>query len=221
MDVGCGRCELVGTPQCKVKTWQDELRLLREIVLECGLVEELKWQQPCYTLEGKNILIVSAFKEYAALNFFKGSLLKDPHNLLVQPGNSTAGRQIRFTDVDEIRELRSVLKEYILDAMEVERSGKTVPSKKVSDLEVPAELEHVMDTDDAFRVAFEALTPGRQKAYILHFAGAKQAATREARIERYRDRILDGKGIFDCVCGFSKRMPNCDGSHKNHPKPYD
>lgn len=195
---GCGRCDLVGTPQCKVRFWPEELIALRAIVLDCGLTEELKWQQPCYTLNGKNVLIVTAFKEYACISFFKGSLLKDPEKILVEPGkNSQAARQIRFTDVKDIHKQSKILKKYIQNAIAVEEAGLDVEYKKTSDYEVPEELQVKFAEDPVFKAAFEGLTPGRQRGYLLHFSGAKQSATRINRIEKSIPRILDGLGIHD------------------------
>ncbi len=199
-----------------VKQWREELQQLRTIVLECQLTEEFKWREPCYTFQNGNVVIISGFKEYCALNFFKGSLMKDPHNLLLAPGeNSQASRQIRLTTVDQIVEMTPILKAYIQDAIEVEKAGLKVEYKSKEDYAIPDELHHKFDADPAFKAAFEALTPGRQKGYLLYFSGAKQAKSRTARIEKYAERILDGKGMRDCVCGHSKRMPACDGSHKN------
>jgi len=199
----------------KAKRWQAELKQLRAIVLECQLTEEWKWRQPCYTFQGSNILIVSGFKEYCSLNFFKGSLLKDPHDLLVAPGeNSQASRLIKFISVQEIAEMEESLKAYIHNAIEVEKSGLKVKLKPTSEYAVPEELTNKFHEDPAFKAAFEALTPGRQKGYLLHFSGAKQSKSRVARIERFTERIFDGKGMQDCVCGLSNRMPRCDGSHK-------
>ncbi len=195
LDVGCGRCPLVGTPACKVKTWQDELVKLREIVLESGLTEELKWKQPCYTFEGRNILMVSAFKDYAFISFFKGALMKDPNGILVAPTeNIQSARQIRFTSVAQVTELEAVLKTYIAEAVGVELSGAKIEPKKTADFDVPEELQAKFDEDPVFEAAFEALTPGRQRGYLLYFAGAKQSATRTSRIEKAMPKIFEGKG---------------------------
>ena len=192
---GCGRCSLYQTPACKVHSWQAELKELRRIVLECGLVEELKWSQPTYTDRGKNILMVSALKNHAILAFFKGVLLKDKHNLLVAPGkNSQSDRQFRFTDVQELLKLESTIKAYILEAIAMERAGMKVNFKKVEDAEVPVELQAKLDEDPAFHAAFEALTPGRKRGYYLYFSQAKQSKTREARIEKMKPFIFEGRG---------------------------
>lgn len=195
---GCGRCPLWRTPDCKVHPWAEELAALRPILLETELTEELKWKVPCYTFEGSNILIMSAFKEYCSLSFFKGALLKDPEGVLEKPGENTqAGRLIRFTDVQRIVELAPVIKAYVAEAIEVEKAGLDVVYKKTSEFEVPDELVDVFEEDPQFQEAFDALTPGRQRGYLLHFAGAKQSKTRRARIEKYRDQIFDGKGMHD------------------------
>ncbi|MEM7132053.1 MAG: DUF1801 domain-containing protein [Chloroflexota bacterium] len=199
-----------------IAQWQAELKQLRAIVLECPLTEEWKWRQPCYTFQQGNVVIISPFKEYCSLNFFKGSLMKDPHDLLVAPGeNSQASRQIRFTSVDEIVEMAPTLKAYIENAIEVEKAGLKVEFKSKAEYDVPEELEEEFAEDPDFYEAFESLTPGRQKGYLLYFSGAKQPQTRKARIEKYKSRIFDGKGMQDCVCGHSKRYPQCDGSHNN------
>ncbi len=195
LDVGCGRCPLVGTPACKVKTWKAELVKLREIVLATGLTEELKWKQPCYTFEGSNILMVSAFNDYAFISFFKGVLMKDPNDLLVAPTeNIQSARQIRFTDIRQVVAQEAVLKAYIAEAIAVEKSGAKIEPKKTSDFEIPEELQAKFAEDPVFETAFEALTPGRQRGYLLYFAGAKQSATRASRIEKAMPKIFEGKG---------------------------
>jgi len=195
---GCGRCSLGNTPQCKVNFWPKELEELRRIVLECGLTEELKWGMPCYTSDKKNIVIVSAFKEYAAMLFFKGSLLKDPKGILTTPTeNSQSGRQARFTRASDIKKTESVLKAYLAEAIELEKSGAKVEFKKVSEFVVPEEFQARLDSDPALKKAFEVLTPGRRKGYLLHFAGAKQSKTRQSRIDNCLPRILAGKGLDD------------------------
>lgn len=195
---GCGRCELGGTPQCSVNRWPAELRRLREIVLGCGLVEDLKWGVPCYTIDNRNVVIVSALKESCALSFFKGVLLKDAKQILIKPGeNSQSARLIRFTSVQEIVQLESVLKEYVLEAMELERSGAKVDFSAKLELVIPEELERKFEQLPALRTAFQALTPGRQRGYILHFTAAKQSKTREARIDKCTPQILEGRGMHD------------------------
>lgn len=194
---GCGRCSLGGTPACKVHTWPEELKRLRAIVLDCGLMEELKWGVPCYTYEGQNVLLVSAFKEFAALSFFKGALLNDPHQLLVKPGeNSQASRYLKFTSVEEIDEQESILKAYVLEAVKVEKAGLKVEFKKNPE-PVPEELQQKLDEDPFFRTAFEELTPGRQRGYIIYFSQAKQSKTRVSRIEKCVPKILNGEGLHD------------------------
>lgn len=172
--------------------------MLRKIALDCGLTEELKWKVPCYTFEGHNVAIVSAFKDYASLSFFKGALLSDPQELLEKAGeNSQAARLIRFTDVTAIRELMPVLKELIGDAIKVERSGLKVECKAKNELVIPDELERKFESLPALRVAFTALTPGRQRGYVLFFSAAKQSKNREARIEKCMPQILEGRGLHD------------------------
>jgi len=195
---GCGRCPLTNTPECKVHNWTQELETLREIVLECGLTEELKWGVPCYTFERNNVVIIGAFKEYCALSFFKGVLLKDANGILSKQGeNSQAGRIVKITDVGQIVEKESILKGYIREAIEIEKAGLKVEFKDVSEYLIPEELQSKLDEDEAFKNAFNALTPGRQKGYILHFSQPKQSKTREARIEKCLPRIFFGKGLND------------------------
>lgn len=197
LEEGCGRCPLYRTPQCKVHSWSDELKQLRRIVLECGLDEEFKWSQPCYVFQNRNILFVTAFKEYAALAFFKGALLADPNGILVAPGaNSQSARQIRFTDAKDIIELEPVLKAYIYEAIEMEKMGLKVNLKKNPE-SIPEELRNKFDKIPELKSAFEALTPGRQRGYILYFSQPKQSKTRESRIEKNMDKIFNGKGIND------------------------
>lgn len=181
----------------EMEQWEDEFRKLRKIILDCGLNEEFKWRLPCYTFQKKNIVILQNFKEYAALMFFKGSLLEDPHNVLVQPGKSQAQRQIRFKTVEEIEELELIIKEYIEQAIKIEEAGLNVEFKDTAEYEIPEELEKKFKELPALKTAFDALTPGRQRGYIYYFSKAKQAKTREARIEKYIEKILDGKGLND------------------------
>lgn len=195
--------------------WQKELMQLRQVLLATDLTEEWKWKQPCYTFDKKNVAIISPFKNYCALSFFKGVLLKDPNKMLVAPGkDSQTSRMFKFTQVDEIVELTPIIKAYIEEAIEIEKSGLQVVMKKTEEFAVPEELAQIFIEMPEFKEAFYQLTPGRQRGYLLNFAAAKQSKTRTARIEKYMDRIFDGKGIHDCVCGLSKRMPTCDGSHK-------
>ncbi|MCB0431327.1 MAG: YdeI/OmpD-associated family protein [Flavobacteriales bacterium] len=194
---GCGRCPLGGTADCKVHTWPGELKLLRKIVLDCGLTEERKWGIPCYTFQQHNVAIVSAFKEYAALSFFKGALLQDEHKLLTMPGENTqSARVIRFTDVKQIAKLEPVLKAYIHEAIEVEKAGLKVDFKKEPE-PIPEELQNKFAENPDLTTAFYALTPGRQRGYILHFSQPKQSKTRESRIEKCMPKIMAGKGFYD------------------------
>lgn len=198
-----------------VKKWREELTVLRSIVMDSGLVEELKWGVPCYVLDQANVIIIGGFKDYFALMFFKGALMEDPQDLLRKPGENTqSGRQIRLMNMDEMLELEEVLRAYIQNAISIEKAGLKVVEKKTEEYPVPSELKESFAANSDLQHAFYGLTPGRQRAYLLHFAEAKQSATRKARIEKYTSRILKGKGILDCWCGLSKRMPNCDGSHK-------
>jgi len=207
--------EAVDTYLKKLKNWKTELTTLRQLILDCGLEETFKWKHPCYTDAGKNIVIIHEFKEYCGMSFFKGALLKDPAGILIQPTeNVQAARQIRFTDLSQIIELQATLKDYINEAIAIERAGKTIQKKKTSDFPLPEELTLKFNEDPAFKKAFYNLTPGRQKGYLLHFAQPKQSQTRTSRIVKNRERILDGFGFNDCTCGLSKRKPNCDGSHK-------
>ncbi len=180
----------------KAKLWKNELMESRRIVLECGLTEDLKWYQPCYTFDGNNVVILSCFKKYYALSFFKGALLDDPNGILVQPTeNMQAGRQIRFTDVSQILEKEKEVKAIIKSAIEVEKKGLKVDFKDTSEYEVPQELLNKFEEDPKYKEAFYALTPGRQRGYLLHFSGAKQSSTRAARIDRCEDKIYAGKGF--------------------------
>jgi len=183
----------------RAKQWQEEFAALREIISSSDeLTEDFKWGQPCYTLDGRNVVLMHGFKEYCALLFFKGALMKDPKNLLIQQTeNVQAARQIRFKGLSEITRHKTALKSYIKDAIALEKSGAKVELKKTAEFSFPEELEHKMDDVPALRTAFEELTPGRQRAYLLHFSSAKQAKTRESRIEKCVQRILDGKGLDD------------------------
>ncbi len=177
--------------------WQDEFQMLRTIVLGFPLAEVLKWGQACYTLDGKNVVLIHGFKDYCALMFFKGALLKDPNRLLVTPGQHQATRQIRFTSVKDITRLKPVVKATIQEAMEVERAGLKVKMKKTEELTIPDEFQKKLDAMPALKKAFTALTPGRQRGYIFHFSQPKLANTREARVEKSISLILAGKGLTD------------------------
>jgi len=191
---GCGRCSLGGTPQCKVHTWQQQLIALRRIALECGLDEECKWGVPCYTFQGKNILMVSALKDSSIISFFKGSLLHDEHGLLSFAGeNSQVAKMARFTRAEDILKAEDLLKTYIFEAVEVEKAGLKVQKSTAPDL--PEELLRKFEEMPAFHAAFEALTPGRQRGYLLHFSQPKQSVTRTTRIEKCMPKIFAGKGM--------------------------
>ena len=199
----------------KVKKWQQELETLRSIILDCQLTEELKWGVPCYTFNNANVVLIHGFKEYCAIGFFKGALLQDTDGILIQQGeNSQSARQIRYTGMDEIIEKQAVLKAYIFEAIEVEKAGLKVDYKKTSEYNIPQEFQTILNDMPELKTAFQALTPGRQRAYLLYFADPKQSKTRTARVEKYIQQILDGKGLTDCTCGLSRKMPYCDGSHK-------
>jgi uncharacterized protein YdeI (YjbR/CyaY-like superfamily) len=199
----------------KPSKWTECYERLRAIALDCGLTEDFKWMHPCYTVEGKNVMLIHGFKEYCAVLFQKGALLKDAQKILIQQTeNVQAARQIRFTTVQEVMDQEDVIKAYIREAVDVEKAGLEVKLKKRADVSVPEELQNKFEELPELQTAFKALTPGRQKAYIFYFAQAKRSATRTARIDKNVPRILKGKGLMDCVCGHSKRMPNCDGSHK-------
>jgi uncharacterized protein YdeI (YjbR/CyaY-like superfamily) len=182
----------------KFKKWQEEMEKLRMILLDCQLTEELKWGKPCYTFQKSNIAIVIGLKEYCALSFFQGALLKDANGILIRPGeNSQASRQIRFTSIQEIVEMEAILKTYIYEAIELEKAGLKVDFKKNTELIFPEEFRNKLDEIPALKAAFDALTPGRQRAYILYFSEPKQSKTRESRVEKCIQQILNGKGLND------------------------
>ncbi len=182
----------------KNKKWQKELQALRTIVLDCGLTEEVKWRVPCYTLENRNVLFIGAYKEAAVLSFIKGALLKDAKKILIQQTeNSQTVRVIRFADLQQIVEMQPVLTAYIREAIAVEKAGLKVAFKKITEHAVPEEFQSRLDELPALKAAFEALTPGRRRAYLMHFAGAKQSKTRAARVEKCVKQILNGKGLDD------------------------
>ena len=182
----------------KAKKWQQEFEKLRTIILDCGLTEEFKWMHPCYTFQKSNIVLIHGFKEYCALLFFKGALLKDAKGILIQQTeNVQAARQIRFTNVREIVEMEPILKAYIYEAIEVEKAGLKVDFKKTTDFIIPEEFQNKLDEIPELKTAFDALTPGRQRAYLFYFSQPKQSKTRESRIEKCMDLILDGKGLDD------------------------
>jgi uncharacterized protein YdeI (YjbR/CyaY-like superfamily) len=182
----------------KAKKWNEEYEKLRNIVLDCELTEEFKWMHPCYTFEKKNIVLIHGFKEYCALLFHKGALLQDAHGILIQQTeNVQAARQIRFTNVQEIVEMETILKAYIYEAIEVEKAGLEVNFKKNTEIIIPEELQNKFDEIPALKTAFEALTPGRQRAYILYFSQPKQSKTRQSRVEKCMQPIINGKGLND------------------------
>ncbi|NJJ38161.1 YdeI/OmpD-associated family protein [Paenibacillus apii] len=182
----------------KAKKWQEEFEKLRMIILDCELTEDFKWMHPCYTFEKKNIVLIHGFKEYCALLFHKGALLKDTHGILIQQTeNVQAARQIRFTNFREIVEMETILKAYIYEAIEVEKAGLEVNFKKHTEFNIPEEFQNKLDEIPDLKTAFEALTPGRQRAYILYFSEPKQSKTRVSRVEKYMQKILGGKGLND------------------------
>lgn len=179
-------------------SWETEFAKLRDIIISCGLEETVKWGQPCFTLDGRNVVLIHGFKAYCAMLFFKGAIMKDPKNILIrQTDNVQAARQIRFSGIDDIQRQEKTLKAYVMDAIALEQSGAKVEMKKTAEFSFPEELERKMDDVPALRTAFEQLTPGRQRAYLLHFSSAKQAKTRESRIDKCAQRILEGKGLDD------------------------
>ena len=182
----------------KASKWQKEYEKLRTIILDCGLTEELKWGNPCYTFEDNNIILIHGFKEYCAVLFFKGALLSDANKILIQQTeNVQSARQVRFTNVKEIVEMEKILKAYIYEAIEVEKAGLKVKLKETSEFKIPEEFQNKLDKKPALKKAFTALTPGRQRQYIFYFSQPKQSKTREARVEKYLQQILDGKGLND------------------------
>ena len=182
----------------KAKKWQDEMTLLREIITECDLEEDFKWMHPCYTLNNANIVLIHGFKDYCALLFFKGVLMKDEKGILIQQTENVQDRrQLRFKNTAEIEKLESVIREYIQEAISIEKAGLKVVMKTTAQYQMPDEFQTVLEDMSELKKAFYSLTPGRQKAYLLYFSSAKQAKTREARIEKYIPKILDGKGLDD------------------------
>ncbi len=195
---GCGRCSYASTPQCKVNSWLQELKALRKIALKMNLHEEIKWGVPCYTSGKKNICIISAFKEYASISFFKGSLIKDPDNKLFSPGDhSQASRLLKFTNTNEIKRMEKTISSFISQAIEIEKKGLKVSFKSVDEYPIPEELNEIFLNNPRFEKAFKKLTPGRQKGYLIYFSQPKQSATRTSRIEKCMDKIFQGIGFFD------------------------
>ena len=180
------------------KKWKEEMKLMREICLDCGLTEDYKWMHPCYSFQGKNVVLIHGFKEYCALLFHKGVLLKDTNNILIQQTeNVQAARQIRFTSLQEITSIKPTIKSYIFEAIEVEKAGLEVKMKKTSEFDMPDEFKKALDNNADLKDAFNALTPGRQRGYLLHFSQPKQSKTRESRIEKCIPKIFEGKGLND------------------------
>lgn len=198
LEQGCGRCALGGTPECKVHSWQAELKALRQLMLKSGLVEQIKWSVPCYCYQGKNIAIVAALKDHCSLSFFKGAGLSDPESILEKPGdNSQSARLLRLTSTAQIRKLSPAILEFVRAAIELENDGYKPARITPSEMAWPSELVEILDKDTRFRSAFDSLTPGRQRGYLLFFSAAKQSKTRSERIEKNRERILDGLGLHD------------------------
>lgn len=194
--------------------WPDEMRALRPLVLAAGLDEDWKWNQPCYTHDGKNVVMIAPYAKYCALAFFQGVLLDDPEGLLVAPGkDSQSARQLRFTSPNEVAEHESTIVRFLREAMSHVDKGTRVEFPAKDELDLPDELVERFDVVEGLEEAFMALTPGRQRGFVLHISGAKQSATRGARVDKHIERIMAGKGIHDCICGKSGRMPRCDGSH--------
>jgi uncharacterized protein YdeI (YjbR/CyaY-like superfamily) len=182
----------------KAEKWQKEFEKLRMIILDCGLAEELKWGQPCYAFQNRNIVLIHGFKEYCAILFFKGALLNDPNGILIQQTkNVQAARQVRFTDVRQIVKMGPILKAYIYEAIEVEKAGLKVNFKRTTEFIIPEEFQKKLDEIPALKAAFNALTPGRQRGYILYFSAPKQSKTRDSRVEKCMQQILNGKGLND------------------------
>jgi uncharacterized protein YdeI (YjbR/CyaY-like superfamily) len=197
LQIGCGRCPRGGTPACSVNRWRPLLVELRRIVLGTGLIEERKWGVPCYTVNGKNVILIGSFNDYVVISFLKGGLLNDPHGVLQKSGpNSHIGRIIRFTDLEALLEMETVIHEYVLEAIDAERRGLTTEREAVPEA-VPDELQRMFEEDPSFEAAFYRLTPGRQRGYLIHFGQAKQPETRIRRIENHINRIFEGIGIHD------------------------
>jgi uncharacterized protein YdeI (YjbR/CyaY-like superfamily) len=203
----------------KAKKWKNEMVLLRTILLNFKLEESIKWGKPCYAFNNSNLIIIQAFKYHCDLGFFKGALLKDPKKKLVKAGeHSQLGRQLRFLNENEIVQSETLIKSYIKEAIEVEKKGTSIlPKKEIQNISVP-ELDEIFKTNIELKKAFQALTPGRQRAYLIFFSAAKQSDTRITRIQKCTPKILCGKGMTDCTCGLSRRMPICDGSHNKLKK---
>ena len=203
----------------KAKKWKKEMVLLRSILLDCSLEESIKWGKPCYSYNNNNIIILQAFKEHCDLGFFKGGLLTDVQKKLVKAGEHTQlGRQWRFLNEIEIIKSKPLIQTYIKEAIAIEKKGDVIIPKKEVENIIVTELEQLFKSNIELKKAFKALTPGRQRAYLIFFSAAKQSDTRIARINKFTSKIICGKGMNDCTCGLSKRMPNCDGSHNKLKK---
>lgn len=195
---GCGRCSLGGTPQCKVNLWNEELQILREIILSTNLKEECKWGMPCYTYKNKNVLILCAFKQYCGIGFFKGSLIHDTEKILTTAGeNANASRIIKVTKQTAILDMSDAIVDLIEKAIEIEKGGLKIEPKLVSDLNIPEELKSEFEQDPEYKIAFYKLSPGKQKGYLYFFNGAKQSKTRQSRILSSKSKVFLGKGIHD------------------------
>lgn len=199
----------------KNQKWQKEINLLRSIILECLETETIKWRVPVYMYKEANIVIITVLKDYFALGFFKGVLLQDTAQLLISPGeNSQSIKLFKFTDIQQITSIKEIIKAYIFEAIEIEKAGLKVELTKSQNLELLPELISFFEENLSLKIAFEKLSPGRQRAYNMYFGAPKSKKSKIDRIKKYIPRILTGKGINDCVCGLSKKMPSCDGSHK-------
>ena len=195
--------------------WKEEIKFLRSILLEKDLVEELKWGQPCYTLNNKNILLIGVFKDYCSLSFFNGALISIKNNMLEKPGeNSRSVRMMKFRSIKEIKGAISEINSCVSEAIKISSNGIKVEKFSASQLQIPIELKDMMESNLLFAEAFNKLSLGRKRGYCMFFSAAKQTQTRIERINKYENRILSGKGLNDCVCGLSKKMHQCDGSHK-------
>lgn len=198
----------------KNQDWINELHLLQKILSECGLHEEFKWRNPCFTFSGKNICILGVLKKSCVLSFIKGALLTDQNNILQSAGeNSRSVKLIRFTNATEIQLLSDEIRKFVLAAIDIEKKGLKIEHSAEA-IDLPTELLTIFRHDQTFQDAFYKLTKGRQRGYLIYFSSAKQSKTVQSRIASYRNRIINGKGMLDCLCGLSKKMPNCDGSHK-------
>ena len=195
--------------------WKEEITALREIVLSCGLVEEWKWRQPCYSDQGVNLVMLGCYKDGSVISFLKGATLSDPEGILQKPGEHTRmGRVIRFTGISEILKMSGMIKDFVQESIRQGKMDEKMMVEVTPAMEIPKELQSRFDTDPDFQQAFFHLSPGRQRGYLIFFTTSKQTATRAGRIEKYKSRIMSGKGINDCTCGLSKKMPGCDGSHR-------